>query len=121
MFIISDTIAETWFLCIIVGHLGFFIIGRRKQIETVFICSVGIYSCEKSSSIKINMNITPNFDMLHSEMYYNIKNAYYLPANSEENDTILTPPEGYVMVVLACLFVCQQDSLKSNELIFINV
>ena len=33
--------------------------------EKVFICSVGIYRCEKSSSIKINMNMTQNFDMLH--------------------------------------------------------
>ena len=38
--------------------------------ETVVICSVGIYRCEKSSSIKINMNLTQDFDMLHSDMYY---------------------------------------------------
>ena len=36
--------------------------------ETVFICSVGIYRCEKSASVKKNM--TQNFDMLHSDMHY---------------------------------------------------
>ena len=39
--------------------------------ETVFICSVGIYRSEKSSSIKINMSMTQNFSMLHSDIYYN--------------------------------------------------
>ena len=57
-------------MLISVGHLGFFIIGRRKKMETFFICSAGIYKCEKSSSIKNNMNMTQNVDMLHSDMYY---------------------------------------------------
>ena len=35
--------------------------------ETVYICSVGIYGCEESSAIKINMNMTHNFDILHSD------------------------------------------------------
>ena len=35
---------------------------------TVFIFSVGLHRFEKSSSIKINMNMTQNFDMLHSDM-----------------------------------------------------
>ena len=38
--------------------------------ETVFICSVGIYRCEKSTSVKINMNMTQNLYMLHSDMHY---------------------------------------------------
>ena len=59
MFIISDNIAETRFVLISVGHLGFFIIGQRKKMETV-----GIYRCEKSSSIKISMNMTQNFDRI---------------------------------------------------------
>ena len=69
MFIISDNITETRFLLISGGHLGFFINGQRQKMETVFIYSVGIYRCEKSSSIKIIMNMTQNFDMLHSDMY----------------------------------------------------
>ena len=38
--------------------------------ETAFICSVGLFRCEKSSSIKINKNMTQNFDMLHGDVYY---------------------------------------------------
>ena len=41
--------------------------------ETVFICSVGIYRprCEKSSSVNmVKINMTQNFDMLHSDMHY---------------------------------------------------
>ena len=36
--------------------------------ETVFICSVGINRCEKSSLI--NMSMTHHFDMLYSDMQY---------------------------------------------------
>ena len=61
------------------GHHSFFINEQRKKKETVFICSVGIYRCEKSSSIKINMIMTQNFDMLHSDMYY------YMIAFNEHN------------------------------------
>ena len=68
MFIIRDYIADNYFLLINGGHLEFFINGRRIKM-TVFICSVGIYRCEKSSSIKINMNMTQNCNMLHSDMY----------------------------------------------------
>ena len=46
------------------------IVNNRKKLGTVFICSVGIYRCEKLSSIKIDMNLTHNFDMLHSDMHY---------------------------------------------------
>ena len=38
--------------------------------EIVFICSVGIYRCEKSSSIKSNINMTHNFDMLYRLYLY---------------------------------------------------
>ena len=38
--------------------------------ETIFICSVGIYRCEKSSLNKINMKLTQDFYMQHSDMYY---------------------------------------------------
>ena len=62
MFIISDNMAENWFF-------GFFINEQMKKIETVFICSVGIDRCEKSSSIKINMNMTQHYDMLHSDIH----------------------------------------------------
>ena len=71
IFIISNIIAETRFLLVSGGHLWFFINGQRKKMETVFIFSVGIYRSEKSSSIKINMSMTQNFSMLHSDIYYN--------------------------------------------------
>ena len=45
MFIINDNIAITSFL-LISGHLGFFINGHREKMETVFICSRGIYRCK---------------------------------------------------------------------------
>ena len=84
-FIISDNIAETWFLLISLGHPGFFIIGRRKKMETLFICSVGIYRCEKSSSSKINMNMTHHFDKLHSDIYYHMR-IYIKTATMETDD-----------------------------------
>ena len=74
IFIISDNIAETDFCLSVAAILDISLLCEGKKLETVFICSVGIYRCEKSSSIKINMNLTQNFDMLHSDMYY------YLPS-----------------------------------------
>ena len=68
MFIISDNIAEIDFFLSVAAILDFSLMGERKK-ETVFICSVGIYRCEKSSSVKINMHMTQNFDMLHSDMH----------------------------------------------------
>ena len=70
--------------------------------ETVFICSVGIYRCEKSSSIKININMTQNFDMLHSDMYYILLTAnemigalgHLCPSNSNISSSGLSFCEG---------------------------
>ena len=65
--------------------------------ETVFICSVVIYRCEKSSSIKINMNLTQNFDMPHSDMYHNIFYVYkvsylfLIPYSIRNKDRLLIP------------------------------
>ena len=52
------------------ANLDFSLISEGKKMETVFLGSTEIYRCEKLSSIKTNMNLTQNFEMLQNDIHY---------------------------------------------------